>query len=161
VNGPSVVRIVRNVLRGWKKYKNHANPRIRARFAHEAANLPVLYAGVLWATRRQFRDNPQYVIEINELLAELFTEFGLRSRLAAPIAGRYLYHKLQKQQKMLETGWTYEPPTFYESNHRDGPSNSIPIQCIPASPHSQPSTATQFAPHFDLKPENLVTIGNN
>ena len=41
VNGPSVVRIVRTVLRGWKAFKNHPSARIRARFAHEAANLPV------------------------------------------------------------------------------------------------------------------------
>jgi hypothetical protein len=43
VNGPSIVRIIRTMLRGWKRYKNHPNPRIRARFAHEAANLPVKY----------------------------------------------------------------------------------------------------------------------
>ena len=45
VNGPSVVRIIRTLLRGWQRYKDHANPRIRARFAHEASNLPVNYAG--------------------------------------------------------------------------------------------------------------------
>jgi radical SAM superfamily enzyme YgiQ (UPF0313 family) len=133
VNGPSVVRIVRTVLRSWKKYKHHANPRIRARFAHEASNLPVRYAGVLWATRRQFRDNPQYVAEINELLGELFGEFGWRSRLAAPIAGRYLYYKLQQQQKMLAAGWTYEPPTFYEVNRAETPGTAKPAESILAS----------------------------
>jgi radical SAM superfamily enzyme YgiQ (UPF0313 family) len=139
VNGPSVVRIVRTVLRGWQKYKQHPNPRIRARFAHEASNLPVRYAGVLWATRRQYRDNPQYVAQISELLGELYGEFGWRSRLAAPIAGRYLYHKLQEQQKMLEAGWTYEPPTFYETNYPQGPKNSRHIEGILAC-HESPST---------------------
>ncbi len=124
VNGPSVVRIVRTVLRSWRKYKEHPNRRIRARFAHEAANLPVRYAGVLWATRRQYRDNPRYVAQINELLSELHAEFGWQSYLAAPIAGRYLYRKLQKQQQMLDAGWTYEPPTFYETNYPHGPPNS-------------------------------------
>jgi len=120
-NGPSVVRIIRTVLRGWMKYKNHANGRIRARFAHEASNLPVRYAGVLWATRRQFRDNPQYVAQIDNLLGEIYREFGWKSRIAAPIAGRYLYYKLQEQQRMLENDWTYEPPTFYETTSADGP----------------------------------------
>jgi hypothetical protein len=115
---------VRTVLRGWRKYKEHPNLRIRARFAHEAANLPVRYAGVLWATRRQYRDNPKYVAQINELLSELHTEFGWQSYLAAPIAGRYLYRKLKKQQEMLDAGWTYEPPTFYETNYQNGPPNS-------------------------------------
>ncbi len=130
VNGPSVVRIVRTVFRGWQKYKQHPDRRIRARFAHEASNLPVRYAGVLWATRRQYRDNPQYVAQINELLEDLYGEFGWRSRLAAPIAGRYLYHKLQQQQKLLESGWTYEPPTFYETNFPDGPPNSQQIPSV-------------------------------
>ena len=139
VNGPSIVRIVRTVLQGWKKFKLHPNPRIRARFAHEATNLPVRYAGVLWATRRQYRDNPQYVAQINELLGELHGEFGWRSRLAAPIAGRYLYHKLQQQQKMLQAGWTYEPPTFYETNHPHGPPDSRQI-AIAAANRRYPST---------------------
>ncbi len=52
VNGPSVVRIVRTVLHGRMKYKNHPNARVRARFVHEASTLPMRYAGVLWATSR-------------------------------------------------------------------------------------------------------------
>ncbi len=141
VNGPSIVRIIRTVLRGWKKYKNHPDARIRARFAHEASNLPIRYAGVLWATRQSYRDKPHYVAQINELLKELHAEFGWRSRLAAPIAGRYLYSKLKKQQQMLDDGWTYEPPTFYESNFPQGPAGSQHIKiakahCAGLSPHA-------------------------
>ena len=33
VNGPSVVRIIRTLLAGWRRYKQHPNARIRARFA--------------------------------------------------------------------------------------------------------------------------------
>ena len=121
VNGPSVVRIVRSVLRTWKKYKDHPDARIRARFADEATNLPVRYAGVLWATRRYYRDSPQRVAQISELLEELHNLFGWRSRLAAPIAGRYLFRKLRRQNEMLQHGWTYEPPTFYETNQTSGP----------------------------------------
>lgn len=127
VNGPSVVRIVRNVFHSWQKYKNHSNPRIRARFAHEASNLPVKYAGVLWATRRQYQDSSKYVAQINELLEELYREFGWRSRLAAPVAGWYLHHKLQKQQERLEAGWTYEPPCFYETNLPKGRNTAEPV----------------------------------
>jgi len=146
VNGPSVVRIVRNVLRAWKKYKHHGDARIRARFAHDATNLPVRYAGVLWATRRHYRDNPRYVAQISELLEELHGEFGWQSRLAAPIAGRYLYHKLQKQQKMLEAGWLYEPPTFYETNYPQGPKDSKQIESVLARQGS-PSTFSRQDSH--------------
>ncbi|MGI9455040.1 MAG: B12-binding domain-containing radical SAM protein, partial [Aeoliella sp.] len=83
INGPSVVRIVRTVLRSWKKYKQHPNARIRARFAHEASNLPGRYAGVLWATRRFYQDDPWRVQQINQLLEELHEEFGRQSQHAA------------------------------------------------------------------------------
>lgn len=121
VNGPSVVRIVRTVLRGWKRFKDYPDERIRARFAHEAANLPVRYAGVLWATRKYYQDDPRRVEQIDHLLNELHAEFGWRSRLAAPIAGRRLYKALMQQEDALHDGWTYEPPTFYETNADAGP----------------------------------------
>ena len=139
VNGPSVVRIVRTVLRGWKKFKNHPDPRIRRRFAHEATNLPVRYAGVLWATRRYYRDDPRRVEQINGLLRELHEEFGFRSRLAAPIAGRRLYRALLRQEEMLNDGWTYEPPTFYETNRTDGPGNAELVEGIlPNASNTEP-----------------------
>ncbi len=146
VNGPSVVRIVRTVLRGWKKYKHHPNARIRARFAHEASNLPGRYAGVLWATRRYYRDNPRRVSQIDQLLAELHAEFGWRSRLAAPIVGRYLYRMLKRQEQALQEGWTYEPPTYYESNHPQGPPNSKQVKSVPAC-HETPKNSLPQDPH--------------
>lgn len=116
VNGPSVVRIVRTVLRGWKRYQNHPNSRIRARFAVEAANLPVRYAGVLWAARKYYRHEPRLRRLISETLADLYAACGWRSRLLAPLAGRYLYYSLRREETRLKSGWTYEPPTFYEVN---------------------------------------------
>jgi hypothetical protein len=142
INGPSVVRIVRAVLRAWKKYRDHPDPRIRARFAHEAANLPVRYAGVLWATRRQYRHDPRRVAQLNALLDELHDEFGWRSRLAAPIVGRYLYHMLRRQKTMLDSGWTYEPPTFYETNRVDGPSNATLAKSVLARSSSNAKTTS-------------------
>ncbi len=79
VNGPSVVRIVRTTLRGWQRHKNHSDPRIRARFAHEAANLPERYAGVLWAAAERYRDDPHRFQLISEILAEFYDEFGASS----------------------------------------------------------------------------------
>jgi len=151
VNGPSVVRIVRAVLRGWKKYKNHPDARVRSRFAHEAANLPVRYSGVLWDTRKFYRDKPQYVAQISELLKELHHEFGWRSRLAAPIAGRYLYSKLKKQQEMLAEGWTYEPPTFYETNFQEGPAGSEYIET---------ALACRDAPLASVRPDALIPVSS-
>jgi len=106
---------------------------------------------VLWATRKFYRDKTPYVAQINELLRELHHEFGWRSRLAAPIAGRYLYSKLKKQQQMLEEGWTYEPPTFYETNFSAGPTGSEYIKT---------ALACGGAPLASVPPDALIPVSS-
>ena len=127
VNGPSVVRIARTLLQGWRRHKDHPNPRIRARFAHEASNLPVNYAGVLWAAQQHYRDDPHRLRLISTILDELCAEFGDVARSAAPIVGRRLYRALQREEERLQQGWTYEPPTFYETNSSDGPETAVRV----------------------------------
>lgn len=118
-NGPSVIRIVRTVLAGWQRYKNHPDRRIRSRFAWEARDLAVTYAGALWAARQWLKKNVQresaaVAAKITGLLGELRREFGWRTRLAAPLVGRYLHWTLKREDRRLAKGWTYEPPTFRE-----------------------------------------------
>lgn len=132
INGPSVVRIVRTLLQGWKRYKDHPNPRIRARFAHEASNLPVNYAGALWAAQRLYRDDPHLSTLISGILDELYAEFGEDARSAAPIVGRRLYRALQREEQRLQEGWMYEPPTFYETNSPDGPAAAVRVVGVTA-----------------------------
>jgi hypothetical protein len=53
---------------------------------------------------------------MDELLAELFAEFGWKARLAATFGGPYVAWRIRREEKRLAKGWTYEPPTFYEQN---------------------------------------------
>ena len=121
VNGPSVVRIVRTLLQGWKRYKDHSNSRIRARYAHEASNLPVNYSGALWAARHRYHDDPHRSQLISQVFEDLCTEFGDVARRAAPIVGRRLYRALRREEQRLQQGWTYETLMFYETNSAEGP----------------------------------------
>lgn len=132
-NGPSVVRMIRTLLQGWQRYQDHPNPRIRARFAYEASNLPVKYAGALWAARRRYRDDPHRRQLISQILDNLLAEFGWKSRLAAPIVGRYLYRALCTEEQRLSEGQTYEPPTFYETNSSNGPRDAVLVSGIETS----------------------------
>jgi hypothetical protein len=116
VNGPSVMRMMRTLMNGWIKYKNHPEARIRKRFAKEVEEMPVLYSGALWATRRWFKDNSIIVERMKDVLEDIYREFGFKSRLAAPVVGRWILYLLRKEQKRLRTGLTYEPPTFYETS---------------------------------------------
>lgn len=50
------------------------------------------------------------------ILKRLYREFGWKTRLFAPLAGKYLYHNLKKEEVRLQNGWNYEPHAFYEKN---------------------------------------------
>ncbi|MFQ5816966.1 MAG: B12-binding domain-containing radical SAM protein [Terriglobia bacterium] len=123
VNGPSVIRVGRTILRGWQRYKNHADHRIRSRFSWEARGLPVTYAGALWAARHWFQAQPCLSVKISRILEDIYREFGFKARLAGPLLGRYLRYALGCEDHRLRRGWTYEPPTFCETNQV-----SIPVQ---------------------------------
>ena len=117
VNGPSVLRIARTVLAGWRRYKHHPHPCIRSRFAWEARDLTVTFPATLWAARRWFHErNPALMRKLSGLLDDIKREVGLKARLVAPLAGRFVWLKLRQEDKRLKAGWTYEPPTFYEAN---------------------------------------------
>jgi hypothetical protein len=116
VNGPSIVRLVRTTLQGWQRYKHHADQRIRKRFAWDARDLPFSYAGSLWAARSWFRSQPAMREKISQVLEDVYQEFGIKARLAAPLIGRYLRFMIGREERRLRRGWTYEPPTFYETN---------------------------------------------
>ncbi len=115
-NGPSTVRIVATALKGWKRYRNHPNARIRRRYEMEAEGMWNIFAGTVWATRKWFADNPTVREKMDALLKNIYREHGLKARLAAPLLGRFFHHMLTREQKRLDNGQTYEPPTFYEHN---------------------------------------------
>ncbi len=117
VNGPSVARIVRTTLAGWKRYKNHSSSRIRRRFAWEARSMATTFSALIGATRLYNRKNRAMWAKMSAVLEDICAEFGLKARLAAALGGRYLLWKMRKEEKRLAAGWTYEPPTYYEKNY--------------------------------------------
>jgi hypothetical protein len=109
-NGPSIMRMARATLRGYKKYSKHPDKRVRARFERESCTLPHQYAAVLWATRQWYPKNSPIWREADSILQDLFRQFGWTSRLAASLGGRWVFRALKKEVTR-ESG---EPPTFYE-----------------------------------------------
>jgi radical SAM superfamily enzyme YgiQ (UPF0313 family) len=116
VNGPSLLRLIRVLLNGWQTRKLHPL-RVRKRLAREAAPLRYTYAGAVWAIRKYYHLNPQLKERAGRLLADIYAEFGWRTRLAAPLIGRYVYGRLKKEEELLATGYAaYEPRSFCEYN---------------------------------------------
>jgi radical SAM superfamily enzyme YgiQ (UPF0313 family) len=114
-NGPSLYRIFRTTLEGWKRYKNHPDPRIRRRFEFEVRQLKVASSAALWAMERRLRKtNEAIALQIHALRRDIEREFGSLAKLAAGLAGPVALWAIRREDKRLAAGCVYEPPTFLE-----------------------------------------------
>ena len=115
INGPSILRLIRVLLNGWKAYKS-APRRIRDRFAWEIFPVRSTYAGAVWAIKKWYRDDKAMAVKANQLLQDIYATFGWKTRLITPIFGCFAHYCLKKEEKRLAAGWIYEPTSFYEKN---------------------------------------------
>ena len=115
LNGPSLYRIARTMLAGWKRYKDSPDARVRERFTHEMHRLSGIYASALWAMEKQFRSVNREVSErIRMLRKEFCRESGIVSQLMPPVLGPVLLWTSRREEHRLAKGKTYEPPTILE-----------------------------------------------
>jgi radical SAM superfamily enzyme YgiQ (UPF0313 family) len=114
-NGPSLYRICRTTLAGWKRYKDHPDARVRARFEWEVRSLRNAQSGLLWAMERRLRrTNAAVSDQVRALRKELGREFGFVSRASARIFGPLLLWTSLREERRLAAGRTYEPQTIVE-----------------------------------------------
>ena len=115
LNGPSLYRIARTLLAGWKRYKDFPDARVRERFAREMGRLSGVYSSALWAMEYEFRKVNRTVSEqIQGLRSEFRRESGTISRMLPTVLGPVLLWTSRREQKRLSRGKTYEPPTILE-----------------------------------------------
>ncbi len=114
-NGPSLYRICKTTLEGWKRYKNYPDLRVRERFQREAESLKGAYAATLWAMDKRFREtNENLSQQMRALRRDIEREFGAFSKLVASLIGPILLWTSKREEKRLAQGKTYEPPTIIE-----------------------------------------------
>jgi radical SAM superfamily enzyme YgiQ (UPF0313 family) len=116
INGPSLYRIIRTMLEGWKAHGLHPDRRIRKRYEWDAAPLRSSYAGAIWAMKKWYRRNERMEKKFSDLLNDLYETFGWKTRLLAPLFGLYALTCLSREEKRLNRGWTYEPAAILEKN---------------------------------------------
>ena len=116
VNGPSLARMIRTTLTGWKRYRNHPDLRIRDRFRDRVGSLAVVYAAAIWAMRKWYRRDHAMREKLDAILRDMHAEMGLITRTTAPLFGRWMYGAAKREARRLDNGWKYEPPAFYEKN---------------------------------------------
>ncbi len=118
LNGPSIYRICRTTLQGWRKYRNHPDARIRERYEREAQELRTSYGPALWAIEHQLRkSNAEVSRRVGELRRELENEFGSFTRWVTRIAGPIMLWSTRREERRLAHGQVYEPPTFIERHN--------------------------------------------
>jgi radical SAM superfamily enzyme YgiQ (UPF0313 family) len=114
-NGPSLYRISRTLLAGFKRYKDSPDTRVRERFAREMHKLNGIYSSALWAMERQFKKVDANVSQqIRALRHEFKQEGGIVSRMMPAVLGPVLLWTTKREEKRLAKGKTYEPPTILE-----------------------------------------------
>ncbi|HKH98253.1 MAG TPA: cobalamin-dependent protein [Candidatus Sulfotelmatobacter sp.] len=118
LNGPSLYRISRTLLAGWKRYKDSPDARVRERFAREMGRLSGIYSSALWAMERQFRKvDGKVSAQIRALRQEFKQESGVWSRMLPAVLGPVLLWTTRREERRLARGKTYEPPTILERTH--------------------------------------------
>ena len=63
--------------------------------------------------RKWYRHHDRLHGKLGELLKGLYGAFGMKTRIVAPLFGRYIFSAMHKEEKRLANGWTMEPTTFY------------------------------------------------
>lgn len=116
VNGPSLLRMIRVLLNGWRRYRDDPRPRIRNRVAWEASPLRSIYAGAVWAMRKWYRSEPRLAEKADRLLKDIYADFGWKARIAAQPLGWFAWFMLKREEARLAEGWMYEPRSFVEKN---------------------------------------------
>src|SRR5579859_6319127 len=115
INGPSLYRISRTLLAGWKRYKDSPDARVRERFTGEMQRLSGIYGSALWAMERQFREvNREVSQRIRNLRQEFRNESGVVSKILPSVLGPLLLWTARREERRLAQGKTYEPPTILE-----------------------------------------------
>ena len=114
-NGPSLYRISRTLLAGWKRYKDWPDARVRERFAGEMRRLSGIYGSALWAMEREFKKIDHEVSEnIRALRHEFKSESGFLSRVMPAVLGPLLLWTTRRENRRLARGKTYEPSMILE-----------------------------------------------
>jgi radical SAM superfamily enzyme YgiQ (UPF0313 family) len=114
-NGPSLFRIMRTTFRGWTRYHDDDDPRVRARFARDAARLRHGYGAALWAMEAFLeRSHAEISDRIRTLRRQVETEFAGLTPLIDRVAGLVLLHSARREFAKYPLGRPLEPMTFVD-----------------------------------------------
>jgi radical SAM superfamily enzyme YgiQ (UPF0313 family) len=114
-NGPSLYRLMRTSFRGWQRYRQDPDPRVRARVAVDAAQFRHGHGAALWAMERYLRErNREVAARIRALRKEVEQELGTACRAINATLGPVLLWGSRREARRHPAGRRLEPRTFVE-----------------------------------------------
>src|ERR1019366_8196600 len=103
----SLYRMCQTMLKGWNRYKNHPDPRVRERFTREVKKLSSAYNAALWVMEKEFKKVNRRVSErIDQQRREIEKEFPVVARLTAASLDPFLLWSTRREEKRLASGCT-------------------------------------------------------
>jgi hypothetical protein len=110
-NGPSLFRLIRTTVAGWRRYRDDLDPRIRERFTQERKEMAANYAAALWAMERYFhRSNARVSARVREVWLELDRELGGLRRACNRLIGPVVLWAARREARRFPHGRVIEPP---------------------------------------------------
>jgi radical SAM superfamily enzyme YgiQ (UPF0313 family) len=114
-NGPSLLRMMRTMFEGWKRYGRDNDARVRARFKAEASKLREGYGAALWAMEKYLRDsNAPISARARDLRLEIERELGGLSWAIDHLVGPVLLWAARREAAAFPAGRPLEPQTFVD-----------------------------------------------
>jgi hypothetical protein len=114
-NGPSLLRMMRTIFEGWRRYGQDGDARVRTRFKAEASKLREGYGAALWAIERYLREsNPTISARARALRLEIERELGGLSWAIDRLVGPVLLWAARREAAAFAGGRPLEPQTFVE-----------------------------------------------
>jgi hypothetical protein len=104
MNGPTLYRMMRTMMAGWRRYRNDADARVRARVAEDAKKLKSGWGAALWAMERYLRESNR---DVSDKIR------GLR-RAIDRLVGPVLLWAARRDAERFPLGRPLEPRTFVE-----------------------------------------------
>ncbi len=114
-NGPSIYRLARTMMVGWRRYRNDPDPRVRKRARDYGRDLRHGYGAALYAMEKYLRrSNAGVSAKIRGLRKDMERELGGVTRWVDRVGGPVMLWAARRDARRFPRGRTLEPMTFFE-----------------------------------------------
>jgi len=147
VNGPSVIRAVDTLLKGWKRYGHAPDRRVCRRHERLSEAFGSFLAGAVWAAREWYRSDPVQYPRTDTLYQDICREFGQPVCTNSPATGARILSCMKEEDESLRRGDRHDPPATRKER--------IPLISYTQAIQMFHDAVTEIRPELGITPEDL------